>query len=71
MGTVREVAEEGGSGPNRIIKVLLRGGPGGATIWFGNLAVAGSNAAKTLGVTREFHAEGDGNEGSNDWRRHE
>ena len=50
MGTVREVAKEGGSGPDCLIEVIPRGGPGGATLWVGNLGVDGSDAAKIEGV---------------------
>ena len=50
MGADREVAEEGGSGTDNFRKVLLRGGPGGATIWVGNLGVDSSYAEKREGV---------------------
>ena len=54
MGTVREVAEEGGSKPNNFIKFLPRGGSSSATVWFGNLGVYGSNAAKLEGLHMGF-----------------
>ena len=60
---VREVSDEGGIGPNHLSKVLLRGGPGGATIWVRNLGVDNSDAAKTRGGPPEFHVTGDGYEG--------
>ena len=46
LGMVREVAEEGGTIPYCLIKFLPRSGPGGSTIWFGNLGVDGSYAQK-------------------------
>ena len=64
MGEVREVAKTGGSGPDHIRKDVPCGGPGGATLWVGNLGVDGSNATKTLGGTRRFTEAGDGDEGS-------
>ena len=51
LGTVREVAEERGSGPDGLSKVLPLGGPGGATLWVVNLDVDGSDAAKIEGLT--------------------
>ena len=59
LGKFREVAEEGGSGPDSLSKVLTIGGPGGAPLWGGNLGLVGNNAAKTLGGTRGFLAAGD------------
>ena len=56
FGAVRGVAEEGGSGPDHLSKFLPRGGPGGATIWFGNLGVDSSDATKIWGGTHVFHA---------------
>ena len=47
MREVREVAEEGGSGPEHLSKVLPHSVPGSDTLWVGNLGVYGSNAAKT------------------------
>ena len=62
MGAVREVSEEGGSGTNCLRKVLKRSGPGSDTLWFRNLGVGGSDAAKHLGGTREFPVAVDGYE---------
>ena len=47
MGAFREVAKARGIGTDNLSKVLLRGGPGGATLWVGNLVVDGSNDAKS------------------------
>ena len=65
LGTFKDVAEEGGRGPNHLIKFLPRGGPGGATIWVRNLDIGVSYASKTWGGTRAFYTAGDRNEGSN------
>ena len=43
LGAVREVFEVGASGPNHCREVLLRGVPGGATLWVGNLGIDGRN----------------------------
>ena len=56
LETVREVAEERGSGPDGLSKVLLLGGLGIANLWVVNLDVDGSDAAKNRGSKREFHA---------------
>ena len=47
LGEVREVSEEERIGPENLSKVLSHSGPGGATIWVGNLGVDISDAAKT------------------------
>ena len=54
MGTIREVAEEGGSGPNCLSKFLTRGGTVSATLWVGKLGVDGSDAEKLKGVHVSF-----------------
>ena len=46
LGAVREVADEGGSGPNLLRKGLPHSGPGGTTLWVGNLGVDRSDDAK-------------------------
>ena len=63
MVVAREVAEAGGCASEHFGKVLLGGGPGGATIWVRNLGVDNSDAAKTRGGPPEFHVTGDGYEG--------
>ena len=62
LGEVKEVAEEVGRVSNNVIKVLPCGGPGGDTLWFGNLGVDGSDDAKYLEGKRGFTAAGDGDE---------
>ena len=62
MGEVKEVSDEGGRVSNHVSKVLPCGGPGGDTLWFGNLGVDGSDDAKYLEGTRGFPAAGDGDE---------
>ena len=66
LRTVMEVAEEGGRGTDRLRKFLTHGGPGGDTLWVGNLGVDGNYSEKNRGGTREFHATGDGDEGLED-----
>ena len=44
----------GGSIPNHLIKFILRGVPGGASIWVGNLGVDASDATKYRGGTCGF-----------------
>ena len=58
------VAEEGGIIPDHLSKFLPRVVTVGATFWVGNLGIDGNDAAKTRWGTREFHAAGDGDEGS-------
>ena len=41
LGAFREVAEEGGSGPDSCRKVLPSGGPGGAPLWGRNMGIDG------------------------------
>ena len=48
LGTFREVAEEGGSGPDLLSKVLPSGGTGGDHLWGGNMGFDGNDAAKNL-----------------------
>ena len=64
MEAFREVAEAGGCGFDHIRKVLLGGGPGGATLWGQNLGDVGSDASKAQGGTRGFPTEGDWDEGT-------
>ena len=42
---------------------MPHGGPGGTTLWVGNLGVDGSDDAKNLGGTLGFTVEGDRDEG--------
>ena len=63
LGTVREVAEEVGSRPNGLSKVLPRSGPGGATLWVANLGIDGSDDGKNREGPGVFLAAGDGDEG--------
>ena len=46
LGKFKEAAEEGGRGPNFLVRILPRGGPGRAILWVGKLGVIGSYAAK-------------------------
>ena len=66
LGEFREVSEDGGSRPNRLRKVLPRGGPGGAPIWVGNLGFDVRDVVKTREGTCGFLAEGCGDKGSKD-----
>ena len=52
LGAIGEVAEEGRSRPNRLSKVLPRGGTGGAPFWGRKLGLDRNDAAKNGGGTR-------------------
>ena len=64
MGVVRVVNKAGGSRPSHLRKVPPRGGPGGATLWVGNLGVDSSDAAKVYGAKYGFPTSSDRDEGS-------
>ena len=51
---VRGVDDEGGIGPDCLRKFLPHGGPGGATLWVGNLGVDSSDTEKLEGVHVSF-----------------
>ena len=62
MEAVSEIANERGSVPNNLGKVLPRSGSGGATIWVWNLGADGINDVKYRGSTRRILVAGDGEE---------
>ena len=73
LGTVREVADEGGSRPDCLIKFLPRSCPGGSTSWVGNLGVDGSYAEKLkvlyVSFLRQVTGMKDQRMGGDTWRQ--